>query len=65
MQQALLLLAPRGWILVNSSSLEKNGRRFADDIFKYVSVDKIKCILIEIPLIFVPKDPINNNPALV
>ena len=57
MQQVLLLLASRGWLLVNSSSPEKNGRRFADDIFKYVFMDKKN--------VFVPKGPTNNNSALV
>ena len=54
-----------GWLLVNSSSPGKNGHRFADDIFRYIVTNEKNCILIRNSLIFVPKGPINNNPALV
>ena len=37
----------------------------ADDIFRCISVDEKFCILIKIPQKFVPKGPIDNNPALV
>ena len=43
----------------------KNGHRFADDIFSCIFVNEKICILIQISLKFVPKDPIDNNPALV
>ena len=65
MQQALLLLAPRGWLLVNSSSLEKMAAVLQTIFSNTFSWIKKNCILIKIPLIFVPKGPINNNPALV
>ena len=48
-----------------SSSIELNGRHLADDIFGCISVNEEICILIKISLKFVPKDPIDNNPALV
>ena len=44
---------------------EQNGRHFADDIFRCIFVNEKFCILIKISLKFVPKDPIDNNPALV
>ena len=47
------------------SSPEQNGRHFADDIFRWIFVNEIFCILIKISLKFVPKDMIDNNPALV
>ena len=37
----------------------------ADDVFKFIFVNEKFCILIQIPLKFVPKGPIDNNPALV
>ena len=37
----------------------------ADDIFKCVFLNENICILIKISLNFVPKVPIDNNPALV
>ena len=50
---------------VNSSPLEQNGRFFPDDIFKCIFMNEQFRILIRISLKFVPKDPINNIPALV
>ena len=44
---------------INSFSPGQNGRHFADDIF----VNEKFCILIKISLRFVPKGPIDNNPA--
>ena len=38
---------------------------FADDIFRCNFVNEKFCILIKISLKFVPKGPIDNNPALV
>ena len=38
---------------------------FADDIFKCIFVNEKFCILSQIFLKFVPKGPINSNPALV
>ena len=42
-----------------------NGRRFADDTFKRIFLNENVRISIKISLKFVPKGPINNNPALV
>ena len=43
----------------------QNGRHFTDDIFKCIFVNEKFFILIEISLKFVPKVPIDNNPAVV
>ena len=43
----------------------QNGRRFADDTFKRIFLNKNVRISIKISLKFLPKGPINNNPALV
>ena len=43
----------------------KNGGHFPDDIFKCIFFNEQFCILIKISLKFVPKGPIDNNPALV
>ena len=37
----------------------------ADDIFRWMFVNEKFCSLIRISLKFVPKGPIDNNPALV
>ena len=37
----------------------------ADDIFKWINFDEKFYILIKMSLMFVPKGPIDNNPALV
>ena len=49
----------------NSSPRGQNGRHFAHDIFKRIFVNEKYGILINISLKFVPKGPIDNNPALV
>ena len=49
----------------NSSPPGQNGRHFADDSFKCIFVNEKFCILIKFSLKFVPKGPIDNNPALV
>ena len=51
--------------LFNTLWLRQNGRHFADDIFKCIFLNENVWILIKISLNFVPKDPINNIPALV
>ena len=51
--------------LLNSSPPDQNGRHFADDIFRFIFVNEKFCILIKISLKYVPKGPIDNNPALV
>ena len=45
--------------------LDKMAAILADDIFKCIFVNENFSILIKISLQFVPKGPINNNPALV
>ena len=50
---------------VNTLRPRQNGRRFADDTFKRIFLDENIRISIKISLKFVPKGPINNNPALV
>ena len=53
------------WQRVTHRPPGQNGRHFADDIFRSVFVNETFCILIRISLKFVPKGPIDNNPALV
>ena len=45
--------------------LDKMVTILADNIFRDIFVNKKCCILIKISLMFVPKGPIDNNPALV
>ena len=49
----------------NSSSPNKTAAILANDIFRCIFVNEKCYILIEISLKFVPKGPIDNNPALV
>ena len=42
----------------------QNDRHLADDIFRCIFANEKFCILIKISLKFVPKGPIDNNPAL-
>ena len=51
--------------MLNTLRLRQNGRRFADDTFKRIFLNENARISIKISLKFVPKGPINNNPALV
>ena len=53
------------WINFNTLRPSRNGRRFANDTFKRIFLNENVRILIKISLKFVPKGPINNNPALV
>ena len=50
---------------VNSSSPGQNSRLFADNIFRYIFLNEKFFILTKISLKFVPKGPIDYNPALV
>ena len=50
---------------VNSSTPGQNGCHFSDNHFRCVFMNDLFSILIKIPLKFVPKGPIDNNPALV
>ena len=43
----------------------QNGHHFADDVFRSIFVNEKFCILVKISLKFVPKGPIDNNPAQV
>ena len=43
----------------------QNGRHFADVIFRRIFGNENFCILIKIPLKFVPNGPIDNAPPLV
>ena len=45
--------------------LDKMAAILADNIFKHIFLNEKFCILIKISLKFVPKGPIDNNPALV
>ena len=46
-----------------SSPPGQNGRRFADNIFRFIFVNKKMSILVKISLKFVPKGPIDNKPG--
>ena len=50
---------------INSLRPRQNGCHFADDTFKRIFLNENVIISIKISLKFVPKGPINNNPALV
>ena len=51
--------------MVNTLRPRQNGRHFAVDTFKRIFWNENVRISIKISLKFVPKGPINNNPALV
>ena len=51
--------------MVNSLRPRQNGRSFGNDTFKRIFLNEKVRISIKISLKFVPKGPINNNPALV
>ena len=55
----------RGCLIYQHIEADKNGRHFADDIFKCIFLNENVWISLKIPLKFVPKGPINNIPALV
>ena len=61
--------ASRSWkqsiLCINTLRPRQNGRRFADDTFKRIFLNENVRISIKISPKFVPKGPINNNPALV
>ena len=50
---------------LNSSSPGQNGRHFAAYVFKCIFVNEKFCFFSKISLKFIPKGPIENNPALV
>ena len=49
----------------NTLRPRQNGRNFPDHIFKPIFLNENVWIVIKISMKFVPKDPINNIPALV
>ena len=49
----------------NTLRPRQNGHSFVDDTFKRIFLNENVIISIKISLKFVPKGPINNNPALV
>ena len=54
------------WCLrVNTLKLRQNGSHFADENLKLIFLSENCSILIKISLKFVPRQPVNNNPALV
>ena len=61
------LWIPTAWLSKNVNTLRprQTGRHFADDIFKCIFLNENVWIPIKISLKFIPKGPINNNPALV
>ena len=52
-------------VIFNSSPPGQNGRHFADDIFKSIFMNEKSCTFIKISMKFVPRGPIDDNPALV
>ena len=50
---------------INTLRLRQNGRHFADNTFKHISLNENVWVSIKISLKFVPKGPINDIPALV
>ena len=50
---------------INTLRPRQNGRHFADNIFKYISLNENVWIPNKISLKFVPRGPINNIPELV
>ena len=51
--------------IINTLRPRQNGRHFPEDIFKCIFLNESIWISIKISLMFVPKGPINNIPALV
>ena len=51
--------------MFNTLKPRQNGRRFADEILKWIFVNENVWVPIKISPKFVPKGPINNIPALV
>ena len=52
-------------IIINTLRPRQIGRHFADDTFKRIFLNENVRISIKISLKYVPKGPINNNPALI
>ena len=60
-----LAVTSKGTAIFNTLRPRQDGRHFPDDIFKSIVLNENVKILIKISLTFIPKDPINNLPALV
>ena len=58
-------LTIRWCLAINLSPHGQNGRRFTDDIFKSIFVNKKICILIKISLKFVVKGSVEKKTAMV
>ena len=56
---------PTQWVWLDTLRPRKNGRHFADDVFKCIFLNENVWILLKISLKFVLKGPINNIPSLV
>ena len=56
---------PGNWVITVSYPPGQNGRHFVEDIFRYIFMNEMFCILIKISLKFIPKGQIDNNQALV
>ena len=56
---------PKDFAVVYTLRPRQNGRHFADDIFKYIFLNKNVRIMIKISLKFVHQGQINNIPSLV
>ena len=54
-----------GCYFLNTLRTRQNGRHFVDGTFKCIFLNENARFSIEISLMFVPKGPINNIPALV
>ena len=52
-------------LIFNSCPPGQNGRHFTDDVFKYIFLNDMFNISIQISLKFVPKGPIDKYSALV
>ena len=61
----LVISVPAYVLALNTLRPRQNGRHFVDDTFRGIFLNENVRIFIKISLKFVPKGPINNNPALV
>ena len=64
-QELNVCILLEGFKSLNTLRPRQNGRRFADDTLKRIFLNENVIMSINISLKFVPKGPINNNPALV
>ena len=51
--------------MINTLRPRQNEHHFADDIFKFIFLNEKVRISLKIHKRFVPKDPFNDNPALI